>query len=74
MSDDIGADSTLEREIAPILSIGDAFPKILITRTRHEPHTREGVLVLNFARWLLGGLFVPARETPSPCGRPVVSD
>ena len=46
MSDDIGADSTLEREIAPILSIGDAFPKILITRTRHEPHTREGVLVL----------------------------
>ena len=56
MSDDIGADSTLEREIAPILSIGDAFPKILITRTRHEPHTREGVLVLNFARWLLGGI------------------
>lgn len=55
MSDDIGADSTLEREIAPILSIGDAFPKILITHTRHEPHTREGVLVLNFARWLLGG-------------------
>ena len=55
LSDDIGADSTLEREIAPILSIGDAFPKILITRTRHEPHTREGVLVLNFARWLLGG-------------------
>ena len=55
MSDDIGADSMLEREIAPILSIGDAFPKILITRTRHEPHTREGVLVLNFARWLLGG-------------------
>lgn len=55
VSDDIGADSTLEREIAPILSTGDAFPKILITRTRHEPHTREGVLVLNFARWLLGG-------------------
>ena len=56
VSDDIGADSTLEREIsAPILPIGDAFPKILITRTRHEPHTREGVLVLNFARWLLGG-------------------
>ena len=78
MSDDIGADSTLEREIAPILSIGDAFPKILITRTRHEPHTREGVLVLNFALGYRAtghaGLFVPARETPSPCGRPVVSD
>lgn len=90
MSDDIGADSTLEREIAPILSIGDAFPKILITRTRHEPHTREGVLVLNSRGGCLAGrvlnvalgyratghagLFVPARETPSPCGRPVVSD
>ena len=60
MSDDIGADSTLEREIAPILSIGDAFPKILITRTRHEPHTREGVLVLNFARWLLGARWRPS--------------
>lgn len=91
MSDDIGADSTLEREIAPILSIGDAFPKILITRTRHEPHTREGRARAEFrevAAWRVGfwnvalgyratghaGLFVPARETPSPCGRPVVSD
>ena len=25
-----------------------------LTRTRHEPYTREGVLVLDLARWLLG--------------------
>ena len=57
VSDDIGADSTLEREIAPILSIGDAFPKILITRTRHEPHTREWRARAEFrevAAWRVG--------------------
>ena len=54
VSDDIGSDSTLERELAPPLSVMDAFPKVLIVRTRHEPYTWEGVLVLDLARWLLG--------------------
>lgn len=43
-----------ERELAPLLSIRDAFPKVLIARTRRDPYTREGVLVLDLARWLLG--------------------
>lgn len=43
-----------ERELAPLLSVRDAFPKVLIARTRHELYTREGVLVLDLARWLLG--------------------
>ena len=54
MSDDISAKSTLDRELAPLLSIRDAFPKVLIARTRHEPCTREGVLVLDLARRPLG--------------------
>ncbi len=54
VSDDISSEPTLERELAPLPSIRGAFPKVLIARTRHEPYTWEGVLVLNLARWLLG--------------------
>lgn len=54
VSDDIGSESTLERGLAPPLSVRDAFPKVLVACTRHEPYAREGVLVLDLAGWLLG--------------------
>ena len=52
--DDISSESTLERELASLLSIRDTLLKALVARTRHEPYTREGVVALDLARWLLG--------------------
>ena len=52
VSDDIADPKTFVREVDPLLRIKDAYPKILLARTRHEETDREGVRVIDIARWL----------------------
>ena len=53
VSYDLAEPKTLERELNPLLSVRDAYPKLLIGRTRQPKQTIEGVRVLDIADWLL---------------------
>ncbi|KAF0091974.1 MAG: hypothetical protein FD141_158 [Fusobacteria bacterium] len=52
VADDISNDETFAREVDSLLKIKDAYPKILIARTRHEQYQFDGVQVIDIAEWL----------------------
>lgn len=55
VSDNIGDDfesDTFKREVVPLLQIKDAYPKMIIARTKHDDYQYEGVLVVDIANWL----------------------
>jgi len=52
VSDDISEEKTFEREVSPLFQIKDAYPKMLIARTRCEEYQYEGIRVVDVADWL----------------------
>ena len=53
VSDDISRKETFDRELSPLISINDAYPKMIIARTKHDETQSDGIRIIDIARWLL---------------------
>lgn len=53
VSDNIDNKETFNREVETLLKIKDAYPKMIISRTRHPEYQYEGVKIIDVTDWLL---------------------
>lgn len=54
VSYDVSEKATYEREMASLLAVRDAYPKLLLARTHQPEYVQDGVRVIDVADWLLG--------------------
>ena len=54
VSDNIEDEKTFNREVNSLLKIKDAYPKMLIAKTKHDNYLYEGIQIYDIARWLIG--------------------
>ena len=52
VSDNISDEKTFKREVEPLFQIKDAYPKMVIARTRSEEYQYEGIRIIDIADWL----------------------
>lgn len=55
VADSISEQNTLNREVAPLLEIKDAYPKIILANFNNKEYDVDGIKVIDISEWLLRG-------------------